>query len=103
MGERKARMFVKRPVIVEAFQFGYEEEPSWFRPTVIEMDYDNGISRLKGCISTLEGDMWFWEGDYVIRGVKANCILVVEIFLKKLMKRYYHERNRHDRLGYARA
>lgn len=72
MGERKARMFVKRPVIVEAFQFGYDEEPSWFRPTVIEMDYDNGISRLKGCISTLEGDMWFWEGDYVIRGVKGE-------------------------------
>ena len=73
MDGRKARMFVKRPVIVEAFQFGYEEEPSWFRPTVIEMDYDNGVSRLKGCISTLEGDMWFWEGDYVIRGVKGEC------------------------------
>lgn len=72
MGERKARMFVKRPVIIEAFQFGYDEEPSWFRPTVIEMDYDNGISRLKGCISTLEGDMWFWEGDYVIRGIKGE-------------------------------
>lgn len=72
MGERKARMFVKRPVIVEAFQFGHEEEPSWFRPAVVEMDYDNGISRLKGCVSTLEGDMWFWEGDYVIRGVKGE-------------------------------
>lgn len=72
MGERKARMFVKRPVIVEAFQFGYDEEPGWFRPTVVEMDYDNGISRLKGCISTLEGDMWFWEGDYIIRGVKGE-------------------------------
>lgn len=66
------RKFIKRPVIVEAFQFGYEEEPSWFRPSVVEMDYDNGISRLKGCISTLEGDMWFWEGDYVIRGVKGE-------------------------------
>ena len=72
MGERKARMFVKRPVIVEAFQFGYEEEPSWFRPALVEMDYDSGVSRLKGCISTLEGDMWFWEGDYVIRGVKGE-------------------------------
>ena len=72
MGEKKTRLFVKRPVIVEAFQFGYEEEPSWFRPTVVEMDYDNGISRLKGCVSTLEGDMWFWEGDYVIRGVRGE-------------------------------
>ena len=73
MGGKTTRMFIKRPVIVEAFQFGYEEEPSWFRPAVIEMDYDNGVSRLKGCISTLEGDMWFWEGDYVIRGVKGEC------------------------------
>lgn len=72
MGERKVRMFIKRPVIVEAFQFGYEEEPSWFRPTIVEIDYDNGISRLKGCISTLEGDMWFWEGDYVIKGIKGE-------------------------------
>lgn len=73
MDERKVRKFVKRPVIVEAFKFGYDEEPSWFRPTVIEMGYDNGISRLRGCISTLEGDMWFWEGDYAIRGVKGEC------------------------------
>jgi hypothetical protein len=72
MGEKKTRTFIKRPVIVEAFQFGYEEEPSWFRPAVIEMDYDNRISRLKGCISTLGGDIWFWEGDYVIRGVKGE-------------------------------
>ena len=66
------RKFSKRSAIVEAFQFGYEEEPSWFRPTVVEMDYDNGISRLKGCISTLEGDLWFWEGDYVIKGVEGK-------------------------------
>ena len=73
MGGRKARLFVKGPVIIEAFQFGYDEEPSWFRPAVVEMDYDSGVSRLKGCISTLEGDMWCWEGDYVIRGVKGGC------------------------------
>ena len=66
------RNFVKRPVIVEAFQFGYDEEPSWFKPNAVEIDYDNEIPRLKGCISTLEGDMWFWEGDYVIRGVKGE-------------------------------
>ena len=72
MGEKKTRMFVKRPIIVEAFQFGYDEEPCWFNPMTVEIDYDNGISRLKGCISTIEGDMWFWEGDYVIRGVKGE-------------------------------
>lgn len=67
------RKFIKQPVIVEAFQFGYDEEPNWFNPEYIAMEYDEGKHRLKGCISTLEGNMWFWEGDYVIRGVKGEC------------------------------
>lgn len=66
------RKFVKKPIVVEAFQFGYDKEPDWFKPLVIDMDYSEGIARLKGCISTLEGDMWFWEGDYVIKGVKGE-------------------------------
>ena len=73
MGGKTTRMFVKRPVIVEAFQFGYEEEPSWFKPKDIVIEYDQGKPRLKGLISTLEGNMWFWEGDYVIKGTKGEC------------------------------
>ena len=73
MGKKTTRMFVKRPVIVEAFQFGYEEEPNWFKPKNIVIEYDEGKPRLKGLISTLEGDMWFWEGDYVIKGIKGEC------------------------------
>lgn len=74
MSERKIRMFVKRPVAVEAFQFGYDEEPKWFNPEYIVTEYDDaGKPRLKGCISTLEGNMWFWEGDYVIKGIKGEC------------------------------
>lgn len=74
MDERKVRRFVKRPIIVEAFQFGYEKEPNWFaaKHIVITDNPITGERELKGCIGTLEGDMWFWEGDYVIRGVKGE-------------------------------
>lgn len=72
MEEKNTRKFIKRPIIIEAFQFGYDDEPNWFKPITIEIDYDNGISRLKGRISTLEGNMCFWEGDYVIRGIKGE-------------------------------
>ena len=74
MGGKTTRMFIKRPVIVEAFHFGYEEEPSWFaaKHVVITDNPRTGKRELKGCIETLEGDMWFWEGDYVIRGVKGE-------------------------------
>ena len=34
----KSRMFIKKPIIVEAFQFDYDEEPSWSRPKNIEIN-----------------------------------------------------------------
>lgn len=64
------RKFVKKPIVIEAFQFGYDENPDWFHPKNIVIEYQENKSRLKGCIETLEGNMWFWEGDYVIKGVK---------------------------------
>ena len=38
LARTKSRMFIKKPIIVEAFQFGYDEEPSWFRPKNIKVD-----------------------------------------------------------------
>lgn len=72
MGEKKTRKFIKRPVTVEAFQFGYDEEPSWFaaKHILITDNLNTGRRELRGCIETLEGEAWFWEGDYVIKGVK---------------------------------
>lgn len=67
-----SKRFVKRPIAVEAFRFGYDDMPDWFTPAMIRMNYENAIPYLEGCISTLEGDMWFSEGDYVIRGVNGE-------------------------------
>ena len=58
MSEKKIRMFVKRPVAVEAFQFGYDEEPRWFvaKHIVITDNPITGKRELKGCVETLEGE-----------------------------------------------
>lgn len=70
----KSRTFIKKPIIIEAFQFGYEEEPNWFtaKYIVITDNPRTGKRELKGCIETLEGEAWFWEGDYVIKGIKGE-------------------------------
>lgn len=62
--------YVKKPIPIEAFQFGIDVEPEWFKPLCI---IDAGEPpRKKGCIETLEGAMWFWEGDYVIKGIREE-------------------------------
>lgn len=72
MGEKKTRKFIKRPVTVEAFQFGYDEEPNWFaaKHILITDNPNTGRRELRCCIETLEGEAWLWEGDYVIKGIK---------------------------------
>ena len=57
------RKFIKKPIEVEAFQFGVDETPEWALNKIIRYDYS------RACIETLEGDMWFYVGDYVIKGV----------------------------------
>ena len=62
------RVFVKKPIKVEAFQFGVDDIPDWFKAKYIT--FDNG--NLTACIETLEGDMLFHDGDYVIKGVEGE-------------------------------
>lgn len=68
MSEKTARMFVKRPIIIEAFQFGVDTVPNWFKAKYITIE--NGEAT--ACIETLEGDMLFHNGDYVIKGVEGE-------------------------------
>lgn len=63
------RKFIKRPIVVEAFQFGIDPVPDWFFKEVIEISPD----ARSACIRTLEGDMWFKHGDYVIKGIHNEC------------------------------
>ena len=57
------RKFIKKPIDVDAFQFGVDETPE--QALKKSFKYDDA----RACIETLEGDMWFYVGDYVIKGV----------------------------------
>lgn len=65
----------KKPVVVEAFRFGFDPIPKWF----FEREQAKGVSYAFDCrrnsrilIYTLEGDMTANKGDYIIKGVKGE-------------------------------
>ena len=66
----------KKPVEIEAFQFGLDEKPDWFMEAVnngivsLPVDY-NGNSH-EAYIQTLEGSMLVRDTDYVIKGIKGE-------------------------------
>lgn len=65
--------YVKKPVVVEAWQFGSGEEmPNW-----IHAAFDTGVVRCSAnsdylLIKTLEGVMQANKGDYIIQGVDGE-------------------------------
>lgn len=61
------RKFIKKPIEVEAFHFGVDETPEWALKKIVRYDYS------RACVETLEGDMWFYVGDYIIKGVANEC------------------------------
>ena len=78
----------KKPVVIEAFRFGYDKEPEWLYDAIsyediqhcIKLEYP--ISSNLQCydlncpghliIYTLEGEMRANWGDYIIKGVKGE-------------------------------
>ena len=67
--------YKKKPVVIEAFRFGYDSIPPWFVEAV-----HNGIVKHESIpspfgttfvlqINTLEGVMTAHHGDYIIKGV----------------------------------
>lgn len=79
------RKFVKKPIVVEAFQFCVDDIPDWFKAKYIT--FDNGD--FTACIETLEGDMLFHGGDYVIKGVEGELYPCrKDIFEKNLQRSF---------------
>lgn len=64
----------KKPVEVEAFQFGYDKQPPWFDEAIISGKVSLYMMVNDFCveIQTLEGTMVARIGDYIIRGVKGE-------------------------------
>ena len=63
-------LYRKKPVEVEAFQFGVDCLPSWLHDGV-QRGY---VSIKNGCvyIKTLEGTMVANKGDFIIKGIKGE-------------------------------
>ena len=69
-----AKRYIKKPVVIEAFQFGYEVAPNWFTDRIANgsvVIYDK-TSPIRAEIETLEGRHMANCGDYIIRGVKGE-------------------------------
>lgn len=64
----------KKPVIVEAFRWGYDQEPDWYKEAVNkgsvfeQKHYEHPYCVIK----TLEGNHGCSYGDYIIKGVKGE-------------------------------
>lgn len=70
--------YVKKPIVIEAFQFGGEHFPDWFAKEVaINYITLHGGPPASGCftsckIPTLEGTMEAYKGDMIIKGIKGE-------------------------------
>ena len=58
----------KKPVEVEAFRFGYDDEPEWFFNFGMVKDIKDEYC----IIGNLEGDMRENRGDYIIKGLRGE-------------------------------
>lgn len=66
---------IKKPIIVEAFQYGFDFMPDWFMDKVLGGDIvlvrsDEGPFYCE--IKTLEGIMIAKQGDWIIKGVAGE-------------------------------
>lgn len=65
----------KKPVVIEAFRFGYHAARGWSNDAVDRQTisvYNAGEKTTYAEIATLEGVMRADYGDYIIRGVKGE-------------------------------
>lgn len=73
----------KKPVEVEAFRYGYDDEPEWFLNSGMVKDIQNEYCT----ICTLEGDMRGNRGDYIIKGLRGELYpCKLDIFEKSYEK-----------------
>ena len=65
----------KKPVVIEAFQYGIDNRPDWFNEKVVTNEimtfigYQEKVEDYFCAIKTLEGVMKAEHGDYIIKGV----------------------------------
>ena len=63
--------YIKKPVVIDAFQFMCEEEPNWFVNAIRNKQIV--IDLMHRCIiKTLKGNMTAEAGDFIIKGIKGE-------------------------------
>jgi hypothetical protein len=66
-----SRKFIKRALEIEAFRFGFDDQPEWCLYSEQVRHFSNtDCDWLE--IDTLEGTMIANDGDYVIQGIKGE-------------------------------
>jgi hypothetical protein len=65
--------YVKRPIVVEAFQYGVDKTPEWFKKAdKIEGRQERWPFNPTIIIKTRDGDMTAHKRDMIIKGIKGE-------------------------------
>ena len=62
----------KKPLIIEAFKWYYEEDPCAWNCVESRIDHSEKYPQIVYFIRTLQGDMELKPGDYIIKGIKGE-------------------------------
>ncbi len=62
----------KKPVVIEAFRLGFDDEPSWYTDAVEAGAAGQSIDERMWFVVTLEGKLYAQRGDWIIRGVQGE-------------------------------
>ena len=75
--------YIKKPIEVEAFQFGIDEMPEWYLCSEqVSHSYNAYTGETTSYIDTLEGLMKAHKGDYIIKGIKGEIYSCKEDIFK---------------------
>lgn len=64
--------YVKKPIVVEAFQYLVDERPEWFTKEYGHQVVLDGGEPTRCEIETLEGVMKAYKGDFIIKGIQGE-------------------------------
>lgn len=65
------RRYIKKPLEIEAFRFGFDAKPDWFLEHKDNF-HEAVVNETYLLINTLEGVMRANHGDYIIKGIKGE-------------------------------
>lgn len=78
--------YQRKPLRVEAFQFGHEHRPDWFVKALVQghimLDWD----KQRGVLHTLTGPKGFGEGDFVVKDGDTFKVYPEETFHQCFIK-----------------